>query len=619
MCGIVGMFNYAGKKINNTSCIADMLNRQTHRGPDDSGIRICDFANHWSKEICKEETLSYNGLDAVVGFNRLSIRDITCNGHQPMVKNNEKLKNDIIICFNGEIYNSENIKKELENRGYYFQGTSDTEVLLNCYIEYGLEKCLDLCDGMFAFAILDLNCNKLFLARDRVGIKPLYYINDGEKVYFASEYKSFLDLNDLNLTINFDAVTEFLIYRCIYQKTLFKEIDQVNPGEYLEFSYKGELQKYKYFNVDKYKREKSLNIDIENIINSSVKSQMVSDVNVGCQLSGGVDSSIVSYAAAQNGLGDTESIVFNEEKYNEKRYIDIVSKKINIKAHRYLFTEDDFRNYFEKSIYHLESILNHPNSMGIMKLTEKAKRNVSVLLSGEGGDELGGGYEWFSIGAKIRKGKNCDEKFSEFVIDFPQVIPTSLIKRCFHNADIGKIKDERRKLFDSFSGTLFDKQQKYEISTYLPEVLVRQDKMSMANSIENRVPLLSNEMIAYALRVPEKQLLAERFVPFHMQIEGKNVLKKLCAKYFGKEFAYRNKMGFPIPIVEYMKRDYFKKYFYENIYPDMKKRNWLDAEFVLEEYSRFCNGDGNFDLIWRCVCFEVWCQLFVDRRKYKII
>lgn len=623
MCGIVGIINFFGKEVHNPSNIFKMMERQSHRGPDDSGVRICNFKSGCSEEIYIKEVTN-NNIGAILGFNRLSIRDITAHGHQPMVRKYMDSTKDVIISFNGEIYNADSIRNDLKENGYSFNGSSDTEVLLNCYIQYGIKKCLELCDGMYSFSIVDLKYKKVYLVRDRVGIKPLYYVKAGEELFYASEIKSFLDLDNLKFTLNKEAITELLIYRCSYLKTLFNEVKQVKPGTYLELELDGTIKEKRYFYIDNFKRNPRKKYDVESVMTEAVKSQMISDVNIGCQLSGGVDSSVVSFIASKNGLSDTESIVFEEEQFSEKKYIDEVSERIKVKSNQYVFTEEDFRKYFEKSIYHLETILNHPNSMGIMKMTLKAKENVSVLLSGEGADELMGGYEWFSIAHNLRKRwrkSNNDEEsmtneFADFVVNYPQVIDTELIQKCYKDATIDKIKKERKSLFLSFTGSLFDRQIKYEMSTYLPEVLLRQDKMSMANSIENRVPILSNSMIEFALQIPEEQLMVSRLRNFRFVVEGKYVFKRLCASCFGKKFAYREKVGFPIPIIKYMKQDYFKNYIYKQVFPKMKSRGILNAEFIVDEYSRFCQGSGNFDLIWRCICFEVWCQLFIDKRCY---
>lgn len=617
MCGIVGIVGLKGHLVEDPQAIFRMMEVQKHRGPDDAGARGYQFTNGSSQDL-NSDYLSDERYDGVFGFNRLSILDVSSNGHQPMADGTGR----VILVFNGEIYNAPVLKEELLQKGYPFHSTTDTEVVLNLYLEYGFEKMVARLNGMFAIAIADLRNETVYLSRDRLGIKPLYYLLQNNKLFFASELKSIIVNSDVERELNLDAAYEQFCFRTALNKSLFKGIVQLEPGTILEISGKsGFFQKKKYFDLDNYHRRmqpETSKSDYEDrlmfLLGNAVKRQMASDVKLGCQLSGGVDSSIIAHLykqLTQKKPSDNVSIVFRDERFSEESYIDYVSKKLDMVTHKFLFDTSDFLGGLEKTVWHQEAVLTHPNSLCLMQLTKEAKQYVTVLLSGEGSDELMAGYPRFSSIMKMDRGHG---DYAELAVTSANTIPSEIGKRLLAEYDPQKYVKERTELFQSFQGTEFDKHIKYELATYLPELLLRQDKMSMANSIENRVPFLDHELMDFAFSIPQMYLVNRQ------TREGKDLLKRIVGNIFGIDFAYRKKMGFSIPVQMYMNNERFKDYFYDLILPGVKRRGIISVDYIQSLYEKIDAITYNeIEALWRGITLEIWCQLFLEGRKNTVI
>jgi len=304
MCGITGYINLKGQPLNDTSRILDMLKVQKHRGPDDSGIRAFSLLSGRSVETGTRNAEPVDvQFEGVIGFNRLSILDLSSNGHQPMLSPDGK----VLLTLNGEIYNAFDLKPELEEWGYRFKSTTDTEVVLALYLKYGFEGMLQRLNGMFAIVIADLGRNELFVTRDRFGIKPMYYLRTGDLFAFSSELKSFGLLDGFRFQLDEEKLDEFLLFRNTLEGTLFKEVQSLPPGHYLSFRHDRELACRSYFNINQYTRYNGNGVldqygeKLEQWMTRSVQSQLMSDVKLGCQLSGGIDSSLVTWLANKNG------------------------------------------------------------------------------------------------------------------------------------------------------------------------------------------------------------------------------------------------------------------------------------------------------------------------------
>lgn len=657
MCGICGNISIGNRTVNNIDSIEHMLDIQNHRGPDDRGI--CTF--------CYADGTTYSGLtasdfpqeksfDGIIGFNRLSILDLSQNGHQPMLSEDEK----VILAFNGEIYNAFDFVGELRNKGYCFKSETDTEVILNLYLEYGFDKMIKLLNGMFAIVIVDLRSCELYLARDRFGIKPFYYGIYNGKLTFASEIKCFLCDPEFEAQLNKDTLYETMIYSGTNSTTLMKDVEILYPGEVLKYSYKKGIKKYSFFDINNYSRlqydiKKDYIGELEHLLRNAVRRQMISDVKLGCQLSGGIDSTLVTTFAAQikeYALEDTESVVFDNDNssYSEEKYMEVVQAKLQLHQHKYIINSEYVKNNLERTIWHLDTIANTPNSIGIMLLSEEAKKNVTVLLSGEGADESFGGYWQFtraaffaklvkhdnaSFGKLLRKvsAQNIQMQIDKMKRGYSYYVATThgflgpdLLKglfsedSCFETRYWEEIQ-KRQELFERFAGDDFEKHIKYKMITNLPDLLVRQDKMSMSASIENRVPFLDNDVVDFALELPQDVLLHwdyKKLFSREYPVEGKYILKKICETMYGSEFAYRRKRGFDLPLSKFLNHKDFKEYFHEDIVVNMKKRGIINAEYVnqmFEDIETITAEEAQ--VLWKAINLEIWCGLFLDRRGVK--
>lgn len=639
MCGIAGYINLHGKTDHNTTELSRMVDIQRHRGPDDFGmVGVCmqkdsAYILHPYEDCDKE-------YDIMIGFDRLSVLDLSLNGHQPMISSDGK----VILSFNGEIYNANNYRQELIDDGVRFKSTTDTEVLLYLYLKYGIEKTAEMLNGMFGISICDLRKRKMYLLRDRIGIKPLYYAFTGSRFVYASELKCFLGLEDFKARLKMEAVTEHFTFYKPLNNVLLEGVEQVCPGEMLsidigDFS----VTKSMFFDIDSYVRPQSTSYTLDELkqltkekLYKCTEKQKISDARVGCQLSGGVDSSLVTYFAAQPGnnpLKDSISIIFDgeEKEFSEEAYVNRVEDILELKAHKKVIDVDYVIGNYERALWHADSIIGRPNSIGLMLLTQEAKKYVTVLLSGEGADELLGGYLMFTQGKEISRRlkheseiiietvKNQPEtvhNFAEYAVISQQKTNSELCRCILPGYDAGKILERRVEQFASYHGTDFDRQIKYALKTYLPELLICQDKMSMANSIENRVPILDNEFMDFAFSIPEEYLVYEK----NGKWQGKYILKEVCADVFGEKFAYRRKMGFGLPYYRYFKNKKFEEYFYDVIVEGAKKRGILDVEVLIGWYHKLGNASwGESELFWKACSLEAWCQMFLEGRDAIII
>ncbi|NHM06437.1 asparagine synthase (glutamine-hydrolyzing) [Flavobacterium sp. CYK-4] len=630
MCGFTGYHYLDSRRETTNQGICGMLNVQKHRGPDDSGVVGINTENRTFEVIGFEKTENFqHPNDLIFGFNRLSILDLSPNGHQPMISPDGK----VVLIMNGEIYNAFDFKPELEQKGHTFKSTSDTEVVLHLYLEYGMEKMIRMLNGMFALAIYDFNLDTLFLARDRFGIKPLYILKEEGRLAFASEMKSFKALPDFKFEADFTNLDEFLLFRNVVNQTLFKNIRNCTPGTYLSIK-NATIDEHVFYDINQEGGQSiaknSAKAELENALKKSVASQMISDVKLGCQLSGGVDSSLVSYYAAKSldeGNLETISITFKDPKFSEEKYIDQVAEKLSLKAHKYEMQAEYYFDVLEKAIWHFEQPLNHPNTIGIYLLSQQAKKHVTVLLSGEGADESLAGYSRFIrakqsayfnksfLGAVKKNLGNIGEFLGYYTnADQRMIMETAFgtiatAKSLKPDFKLGNALKDRVRTFKKLKGGTNLRQRKYELLTYLPDLLMRQDKMSMAHSIENRVPFLDNEMVATSLNIPDDLLIAQH----HNKDEAKVLLKDICADKFGEAFAYRDKMGFGIPLRAFMASEVFQQKWKNQIQPGITKRGVFESKAVNNWVNNIANATPEqLDAIWLMVGFELWAQQYLD-------
>ncbi len=512
--------------------------------------------------------------------------------------------NKVLLTLNGEIYNAFDYKPELEAWGYQFKSTTDTEIVLALYLKYGFEGMLNHLNGMFAIVVVDLGKNEIFIARDRFGIKPMYYISTGETFAFSSELKSFRYIDNFRFSLFEEQLDEYLLFRNNLHGTLFKDIQSLTPGHYLSFRHNNGLVIKRYFDLNNYSRSPVVSGDIgtygeklEQWLSKSVQSQLMSDVKLGCQLSGGIDSSLVTWLANRNsdkGNFEAVSIIFNDRRFSEEKYINRVTENLAIPSHKFLLDSDYYLDNIERAAWHLEAPINHPNTVAIYKLSQRAKEYVTVLLSGEGADEVFGGYSrFYDISYPYRSRRFLHEiKKNLFhplnmtdYFDHEQraVMATAFISPALAKKLRSGFREEtainsRRYLYKALSGSLLDRQVKYEMNSFLPDLLIRQDKMSMAHSIENRVPFLDNEVVENSFTIPEKYLLLRKS-PEGYNTE-KYLLKKMTAGTFGNDFAFRDKMGFGIPVREFFLNSKFAEYLNDKILPGIRERGLFNNKLI---------------------------------------
>jgi asparagine synthase (glutamine-hydrolysing) len=638
MCGIAGYFNFDAAPVN-PQVLAKMIDCQRHRGPDDQGMRLFSLARGQSIEIRRQDPAPSQPFEGALGFNRLSIIDPSERGHQPMCNDDES----IILAFNGEIYNAFDYKAELQAAGYNFRSRTDTEVILRLYEELGWDDMLERLNGMFAIVIVDLRLREMHMARDHLGIKPFYWARQANTLFFSSEVKSFQMHPSFAALLDEDNVDEYLAFRyCAADRYLMRDVRQLRPGHCLSFSTGDGLRVRKYYSIPDPPTQPSMLHDqalnaLEEHLRRSVKSQLISDVKIGCQLSGGIDSSLTTFFARSHVAAnlDSFSVVFRDPKYSEEHWISQAVLAADVDSHRFIFDDRHFFNTFERATWHLDQPINHPNSLGIYFLAEKSRPLVTVLLSGEGADELFGGYPrfyyasvrphiqpWLSLLSRL---PHLGEKFSrnfgaEFADDIDYFIAASMFQRPAElvqvrpQADIGKVMARRRSLFEEGRGDHLRNCLKYEMQTYMVDLLVRQDKMTMAHSLENRVPFLDRNLVSFVRTLPAHLLIGDRLSLRDRRMHNtKMLLKDLACRTFDSEFVYRPKSGFTLPLLRYYQDKRFVTLMEDRLLPGMKKRGVIQPDTIRRWWSNLSQLPRTLDeTLWISIAFELWAQQFLD-------
>jgi len=542
VCGFVG---FTGEVNNSNEVLKNMLDTIVHRGPDSSG--------------------TYNDKEISIGFRRLSIVDLA-NGSQPMFNED----NSLVLVFNGEIYNSKIIRENLIKSGHIFKTTTDSEILLHGYEEYG-ENLLQKLRGMYAFVIWDKNKKRIFGARDIFGIKPFYYCKMNGTFMFGSEIKSFLKHPHFKKELNRNALEQYLSFQYSpYLETFFKGVFKLPPAHY--FIYENNQMKIKKYYEIKFEERKDLSLEewvenIEQVFLNSVKAHKISDVEVGSLLSSGIDS---SYIASSAEVDKTFTVGFSQDGYNEISYAKDLSGYLGIKNFNKIITEYEWWETFNKVQYQMDEPLADPSAVALYFACNEASKHVKVILSGEGADEIFGGYNVYKdpvdnaayeklpfilrhfialifslFGERkgfnyfIRRGQKVEDRFignayifkkkqRDKILRNPTLKegPESICKPFF---DMVKHKDDVTKM------------QFLDLNMWLPgDILLKADKMSMANSIELRVPFLDKKVLELATQIPRKFRVNKKNTKYALRLAA---LKKIPAKVASKK-----KLGFPVPI-----------------------------------------------------------------------
>ncbi len=556
------------------------------------------------------ETIRHRGHDGqgayiddgvAVAHTRLSILDVTAAGHQPMLTED----GEFVLSFNGEIYNHAEFRSELLKK-YRFKSQSDTESLLYAFKEWD-ETCLGLCRGMFAFSILDKKKRDLFLAVDRFGIKPLYYIDTPDWFAWSSEIKSLLLLPGFVPKFRKAVLHEYLLFRSVAgPETLIEGIYKILPAHSLRYSIAtGAVEQKKYWS-----RGEATNATappgssedaIRNLLTRSVREHLLADVPVGIQLSGGVDSSLIG-ALVRREIPATQelhsfSIGSPDPRWNEFEYSRLASHVLKTNHHELIFTEEDFCKNLPIATYHYDEPINHSHSVPMMLLAEEAKKHVKVLLSGEGADEIFGGYSRYLMLAQDR------DLTDEMILYSNAFVPQNDARAATGNTLDLELSARRALLGDS--SDQHRKLAEYDIETYLPPLLLRQDKMGMRSSLENRVPFLDADLVCAALALPQEEK--------YSSTESKILLKKIASDFLPPEIVYRKKVGFGQPIEAWLRNESgLGAYLVFFTHPN-PPRDFFDYAAIQEMIMRHREKKGNYTaILWALINLELWTRIFID-------
>ncbi|MBD0325135.1 MAG: asparagine synthase (glutamine-hydrolyzing) [Pyrinomonadaceae bacterium] len=641
MCGINGIA-YSHRAPEGRVDRADLIRMRdviTHRGPDDSGLL----------------------LDGPIGLGhrRLSIVDVSA-GHQPMTNEDESLH----IIYNGEIYNHAEHRPTLEARGHRYRTHCDTETILHLYEEHGT-ACVNQLRGMFAFAIWDQRKRELFIARDRLGVKPLYYVHrpDGS-LFFASEIKSLLEVRAVRPEINYPALPDYLAnHGTSAEETLFADVKRLLPGHTLLWKEDGRIAIEKYWDLsfagDAAEENESSSRRLSDadyiakwseLFRQSVKMRLMADVPLGMFLSGGIDSSAI--AAVMSGMVDepikTFSVAFNEREANELEYARFVASAFKTDHHEVVVTPEDFFGALPRLVWHEDEPLAHPSSVALYFVSRLASQHVKVVLTGEGSDEMLGGYERYyktiynlalapayqkltvaplrrAISHRIESlplNSKVRHKLRRTFLCLPPDIESlyfdnfAVFTRAMQRDLLAPQTQERARAIEPYADmrryfetgrrrSLLNRMLYADTKTYLQELLMKQDQMSMAASIESRVPFLDHKLVEFSARLPEHLKLRRGWTT-------KYILRQSMRNVLPAPILSRKKMGFPVPVGAWFRGPY-RHIVNEYVLSERAASRGLFAHhYVRELVARHQAGENHTERLWSLVNVEIWLRRFMD-------
>jgi asparagine synthase (glutamine-hydrolysing) len=626
MCGIVGILDSSSASTALEPALRAMSDVIVHRGPDDDGLFVDD------------------GI--ALGMRRLSIIDLE-GGRQPIWNEDRS----VVVVFNGEIYNYRELRAELQQRGHTFATHSDTEVIVHLYEEQE-EGCLEHLRGMFAFALYDLRRQKLFIARDRMGIKPLYYHQAGKQLLFASEIKSLLAHPSVPRAMNHGALFDYLTFKFVpAPKTLFEGIHSLPPGHSITVV-DGEAQIKQYWDLSFRKPEHSASLTdsealerLSELFRESVRLRLRSDVPFGAFLSGGIDSSLI--VALMTELLEepvkTFSVGFETagSERDELPYARIVAERFGTDHHEVKIKPDDFSKMAERVIWHMDQPIADQATVATFMLSKLARQHVKMVLTGEGGDELFAGYaryagnRWSGLfqampraarqmalalsghvrgqrRAKIALHALCQNgetaRFANWFPLFNDDAKQAVLGPALdgHFAPTASHNIVAALLDQTDAQNPLDRMLYVDSKAWLPDyLLLRGDKLTMANSLEARVPLLDHKLVEFAASLPAKMKLR--------RLTRKFLLRKMAARHLPHEIIDRKKQGFPIPINEWFRGD--GRMFVFDLLADgtVSRRGLFNPQQVERLKREHTTGAADHsNLLWGLASIELWQRLFLD-------
>ena len=650
MCGICGEIDF--NKGVTVEPIRRMCKVLTHRGPDDEGMVFIRGKRYFDVKNDLEFPPGENGFDAALGHRRLSIIDLSTAGHQPMCNED----GSIWIVFNGEIYNFQETRGKLEKKGHFFKSKSDTEVILHAYEEWGV-ACLDHFRGMFAFAIWDSNLQRLFLARDRLGKKPLVYFHQKSHFAFASEIKALLQVPEIERKVNATAIHHYLTYQYVPSPdTIFEGIKKLPPAHYLLYDRDGTLKIERYWKLhfnsshQTYISLQELSDRIRTELEESVNLRLISDVPLGAFLSGGVDSSlIVGIMAKLSGKPvKTFSIGFEEKEFDELSYARLVSQHFSTEHHEFIVKPNAIE-ILPKLVWYYNEPFADSSAIPTYYVSKMTRDHVKVVLTGDAGDENFAGYprylrskyvSWFTrLPEKVRRSllpaflrilsqSPWRRKTLNRLADFMEMLSSHQGRNYAEQIKIFNQKEKDDVYSEDFSrqvkGTdpldylikkyeegdtddLLEKLLYLDMTTYLPEdLLVKMDIATMANSLEARVPFLDHKFMELVAGIPP-----------HFKLKGtrtKFILKKAFKDFLPDAIFKRRKMGFGVPVSRWFRNE-LKDYVYDIL---LDPRTLNRGYFRREGLQRLLNDHialryDHSSKIWALLFLEMWFRVFIDK------
>ena len=641
MCGICGKVSSNTNTNINEDLIRKMCSVLTHRGPDDEGVYVSPSSYPSPRRR--------EGIRVGLGHRRLSIIDLSPAGHQPMSNEDGSLW----IVMNGEIYNFPELREVLEKKGHVFKSHSDTEVLLHLYEDRGVD-CLVELRGMFAFAIWDAKRERLFIARDRVGKKPLHYIFRNNTLIFASEMKALLKDPEVSTEVNRPAISDYLTYGYIpTPETIFNNIMKLPPAHFMLYE-KGNIRIQKYWQLDFSKKIKLSEPEycerIMELLEEATRIRLISDVPLGAFLSGGIDSSAVVYIMSKftSDPVKTFSIGFEEETHSELKYAKVIADRFKTDHHEYIVKPDAIE-LLPKLVWNYNEPYADSSALPSYYVAKMTRQKVKVALNGDGGDEGFGGYERFMAArfAEVIR-RRLPNGFRKFVLKpVARRIPESLkynnfftklkrfvlmaerpySERHYNWMSIFRDKEKEDLFTDEFkketgnrhsffylnnafqecaSKDIVDLVMSTDFKTYLlDDLLVKMDIATMSNSLEGRSPFLDHKLLEFAASVPSDVKIKGRRLKY--------ILKKSLRGKLPDEILSRGKMGFGIPVDSWFRNE-LRNYSYDILMSQsFIKRGYFKREAIgrlLEDHVRARANNGA--RIWALVNLELWHRIFID-------
>jgi asparagine synthase (glutamine-hydrolysing) len=662
MCGIAGVVSLDGRPID-PDWIKRMCDAIAHRGPDDAGYAFfrlgegrrgeggywCSFADAQFRHVnehlpllggsyCREE-LAKSSFSVALGHRRLAIIDLTPYGHQPMSSSDCRYW----ITYNGEIYNFPELREDLRARGHVFRTRSDTEVLLHLWEEHGRD-CLTMLDGMFAFALYDRVANVITLARDRFGVKPLYYATADGYVVFASEIKGILASGLLRPSIHPAAVTEYFTFQNLFSpQTLFRNVLLLGPGERLEFSPGSPAEPtHGRYHAGFPLPDPSITDEAEaaemvaDAFSQAIRRQLVSDVEVGSYLSGGMDSgSIVAVAGRTiprlltfTAGFDLTNVSGIEQGFDERKLAEKLAYLLQTEHYDVVLHAGDMPAAMDKISWHMDDPrvgMCHQNWYA----ARLASRFVKVCLAGTGGDELFGGYPWrYRQGLAAGSVEEFDRRYFDY---WHRLLGREELSQLFV-PELGRLEQTVRESFDRVwdgappwqpeaapADNLLQRALHFEFKTFLQGLLITDDHVSMAHGLETRVPFLDNRLADLAFRLPASMKVNTARLAGNSQgplesVDGKRILRRAMGRYLPEEFTQQPKQGFSPPDENWYRgpsMDYIRSILLDKPTAD---RPWFDQRFVRAKLAEHFEGKRNHRLlIWSLLSFELIQRHFIDR------